>query len=139
MFLVFSRRGPKRHLVFFVQPFLQVTANEPFVPEVIGMRNLGHDAFGCDSIMAGCFRHHISHRQALIGHLKVQLKPVVSLLFRSTMPDISDSLKPFDTIHSRGMAQLQRQAIDQSVGMVLPAFGHIVNFKKNSDQALIIV
>ncbi len=45
MFLVFSRRSPKRHLVFFIQLFLQVTANEPFVPEVMGMRNLGHDAY----------------------------------------------------------------------------------------------
>lgn len=52
-----------------------------FVPEVIGMRNLSHHAFSGDTIMAGCFRHHIAHGQPLIGHLKVQLQPIVPLLF----------------------------------------------------------
>ncbi len=121
-FWFFSRRSPKRHLILFVQPFLQLTANESFVPQVIGMRNLSHHAFSGDTIMAGCFRYHIAHGQPLIGHLKVQLQPIVPLLFGSAIPDVGDLLKPFDAMHSCGMAQRERQAVDEGIGMMLAAF-----------------
>ncbi|KMY56766.1 hypothetical protein AA905_13445 [Geobacillus stearothermophilus] len=54
--------------------------------------------------------------------MKVQLQPVVPLLFGSAIPDVGDLLKPFDAMHSCRMAQWERQAVHDGIGMMLAAF-----------------